>query len=47
MNIIKVLLRPPEDDASQEEWKEYWAALREADKQAEESAQRIHELLAV
>lgn len=46
MNIIRVLLNPPSDDAPIEEWKIYWAALVEAERQAEASAKRIKELLA-
>ena len=46
MNIIKVLLNPPKDDAPREKWEEYWAALEEAECLAEASVQRIHELLA-
>ena len=47
MNITKILLHPPEDDAPKEKWEEYWAALKEAERQAEASEKRIEQLLAV
>ncbi|KKT85913.1 MAG: hypothetical protein UW85_C0010G0004 [Parcubacteria group bacterium GW2011_GWA1_Parcubacteria_45_10] len=46
MNITKILLHPPEDDAPQEEWEIYWAALAEAERQAEASEKRIRQILA-